>query len=264
VRDLILQKLNVYNNDIGFKFNPYKHEYTYDGKRFISVTQFISSFHEEFDTEGLSQKEAEKTGQTQEEILKLWKETNDRANFIGSTTHDWIEKYFKKTYQDLPNDLDVIDRINKFNVAFGKWLHKLSPVTFEQRIFSKKWNIAGTIDSLFIYKDKIIMLDWKTNKLFTDDDHYKGRYQKLLSPFGDFYKNHFNEYSIQVSLYKLILKEIGIEIKACYLLHIGPNSEAKMYTAKDFTTILEGYLTKLSENTPSNTEDVSGGLTSTT
>jgi ATP-dependent exoDNAse (exonuclease V) beta subunit len=264
VLDSILQKLNVYNNDPGFKFDPYKHEYTYNGKRFISVTRLISSFHEEFDTEGLSKKQAEKTGQTQEQILKLWKDTNDRAKFIGSTTHDWIEKYFNKTYQDLPNDLEVIDRINKFNFAFGKWLHKLSPVTFEQRIFSKKWKIAGTIDSLFLYKDKIIMLDWKTNKLFTDDNQYEGRYQKLLSPFQDFYKNHFNEYSIQVSLYKLILKEIGIEIKACYLLHIGPDSEAKMYTAKDFTTILEDYLAKLLEETPSDSENISNSLTSST
>ena len=45
---------------------------------------------------------------------------------------------------------------------------------------------------------------------------------------------------------RYILKEIGIDIKACYLLHIGPENEAKMHTARDFTSILESYLDSLS------------------
>ena len=239
----ILDKLKFYD-DVNFKFDPIKHGYTYKGKRFISVTQFISKFHTEFDTDYWSKYKSDELGKPQEEIINEWQDLNDRANFIGKETHSWIENYFNKLYQQLPIDVDIIDRINKFNIAYFKFLHKLEPIKFEQMLFSTKWEIAGMIDSIFLYKENVILIDWKTNKSFTDDDHYKGRFEKLLYPFSDYYKNHHNEYSIQVSLYRLILREIGIDIKACYLLHIGPDSEAKMYTARDFTSILEEYFNR--------------------
>lgn len=238
----ILKKLETYS-DTEFKFDPVKHKYTYLGEHFISVTQFISRFHKEFDTDFWSKKKAEDRGVDQSEVLKEWKQLNDRANEIGTATHNWIENYFNRIYQELPSDLDIIDRINKFNVAYAKHLHKLTPIKFEQRIFSKKWKIAGMIDSLFLYKDSVIIFDWKTNKKFnTDQDKI---FEYLLEPFGDLAKNHFNEYSIQVSLYRLILREIGIDVKNCYLLHIGPNSEAKLYKALDLTQKIEEYLQNL-------------------
>lgn len=239
--DDILKKLELYNSN-DFKFDPIKHRYTYNGEQFVSVTQFISLFHEKFDNEYWSKYKSDQLGIPQEEILQSWKELNDRSNFIGTSTHNWIESYFKKVYQELPVDIDVIDRINKFNVAFCKYLYKLTPIKFEQRIFSRKWKIAGMIDSIFLYKNSIIIIDYKTNKDFTDDDHPKGRYEKLLSPFENFYKNHLTEYSIQVSLYSLILEEIGIKINMCYLLHIGPDEQAKMYKYIDMKDILRKFL----------------------
>ena len=242
--DEILKKLDVFN-DSKFTFDPLKHKYTYEGEHFISVTQFISRFHKPFESDYWSKKKAEEAGVSQDEMLLEWKKLNDRANEIGTATHNWIENYYNKIFQHLPNDMDVIDRINKFNLAYGKWLYKLSPIKFEQRIFSKKLKIAGMMDSLFMYNGNVFILDWKTNKQFTHDEHDKGKYEKLLHPFDDWFKNHLNEYSIQVSLYKLILKEIGIDIKACYLLHIGPNDEAKMYKSHDYTGLLEKYFEEI-------------------
>lgn len=236
----ILQKLEVYS-DSEFKFDPIKHKYHYQGQHFISVTQFISRFHKEFDTEYWSKKKAEDRGVDQTEVLNEWKKLNDRANEIGTATHNWIENYFNRIYQELPSDLDVIDRINKFNVAFAKHLHKLTPVKFEQRIFSKKWKIAGMIDALFLYNNSVIIVDYKTNKKFLTDESDRGRYEKLLYPFQNYYKNHLNEYSIQVSLYKLILREIGIDVKSCYLLYLGPEKEAQIYKTHDFSSILDNY-----------------------
>ena len=237
--DEIIKKLEYYNSP-EFKFNSKYHKYTYDNEPFISVTQFISKFHKEFDSDYWSKKKAEETGKDQNELLKEWKEIGDRANEIGTKTHNWIENYYNREYQELPIDMDVIDRINKFNIIYAKHLYKLIPIKFEQRIFSKKWKIAGMIDSLFLYKDNIIMIDHKTNKKFKMDDDFS--FENLLAPFELYKRNQFNEYSIQVSLYKLILKEIGIDIKACYLLHIGPDSEAKLYKSLDLTEILQKYL----------------------
>lgn len=238
--DLILDKLKVFEDE-EFKFDPVWHKYTYKGQPFISVTQFIQLFHEKFDTEYWSKYKSEQLGKPQEEILKERKQLNDRANEIGSATHNWIENYFNRIYQELPTDIDVIDRINKFNIAYAKYLYKLKPIAFEVRIFSKKWKIAGTIDALFLYKDKIYIIDYKTNKKFTTDGDLEYR-DFLLPPFDKFYKTHLNEYSIQISLYTLILREHGFNISGGYLVHIGPDDEAKIHKCVDFTQILKKYL----------------------
>lgn len=236
MRDLILSKLE-YFNDVDFKFDPVQHAYTYGGEKFISVTQFISRFHEKFDENFWSKKKAEERGVDQEVILSEWKALNDRSNFIGTLTHEWIENYFKGIWQNLPTDLDVIDRINKFNKIYASHLYKLTPLKFEQKIFSKKWKIAGTIDSLFLYKDNLVILDWKTNKSFKTESRWK-----LLDPFDKYDQCHLNEYSIQISLYSLILKEIDLNVKVGYLVHIGPEGESTIHKCHDFTKELEEYL----------------------
>jgi ATP-dependent exoDNAse (exonuclease V) beta subunit len=244
----IIEKLEIYN-DPDFNFDPTEHKYTYKNETYISVTQFLSRFHKEFDSDYWSNIKATKLGVTQEEILSKWKDSNEYSTRIGTAVHNWIENYYNKIPQDLPTDLDIIQRINKFNILYAKHLHKLEPVKFEQKIFSKKWKIAGMIDSLFIYKDNLYIKDWKTNKQFTFDEHEKGKFEYLLSPFEHEYKNNLNEYSIQLNLYKIILKEIGIDVKACYLVHIGPdNGEAQLYRTKDYTKILEDYLLTLNNN----------------
>ena len=70
----------------------------------------------------------------------------------------------------------------------------------------------------------------------------KGKYEKLLLPFDDYWKNHLNEYSIQVSLYSLILEEWGFDIRGSYLVHIGPSQEAIIHKAVDLKEELRNYL----------------------
>ncbi len=228
--------------DKNFSFNQEEHKYTYNGVVYTSVTQFLKKFHKPFDQKYWSNKKADDRGVDTSVVLKEWKDKNDYANLVGSEMHEWIEFYFKGIWKKLPTNTDVIDRINKFNIIYSTHLHKLTPVTFELRIFSKKYPLAGTIDSIFIWKDSLICLDWKSNGDYRHDDHPKGKYQKLLDPLEDYWQNHHNEYSIQVSLYKLILAEWGFNIKASYLVHIGPNEEAKLYKAHDFTDKLSVYL----------------------
>ena len=242
MKDLILEKLNDFN-DPEFKFNAKYHKYTYLDEQFISVTTFIQKFHKPFETEFWSKKKAEQAGVPQEWILKEWKHKNDYANDIGTQTHNWIEDYYNQIWKPLPSNEDVIHRINKFNKVYAKKLHKLEPLKFEVRVFSKKWKIAGMIDSLFLYKGKIYILDWKTNRDFTDDNHKKGKYEKLLEPFEDIYKNHLNEYSIQLSMYALILEEWGFEVGGAYLVHIGPgDEEAELYKVVDMREKLKSIL----------------------
>lgn len=229
-------------DDTDFKFDPAQHKYTYHNEQFISVTKFIQQFHKPFDTQYWSKRKADEAGVPQDWILNEWKELNDYANEIGTDTHNWIEDYFNQKWNKLPTNLDVIHRINKFNVIFAKQLCKLEPLKFELRVFSKKWKIAGMIDSLFLYRGKIYIVDWKTNKQFTTDDTIKYK-EKLLAPFDKYYKSHLSEYSIQLSLYALILEEWGFEIGGAYLVHIGPDDEeAQLYKVIDMRPNLKEYL----------------------
>lgn len=238
MRDFVLDKLKTFD-DPKFIFDPKFHKYTYDGKQFESVTKFIQRFHKPFDQDYWSKKKAEETGVEQTEILEQWKKINERANFIGTSTHNWIENYFNGIHQHIPNDLDIVDRINKFNKIFAQHLYKLEPIKFEQRVFSVEWGLAGTFDALFLWKDKLVILDWKTNKAFTTKNNYN---ERLLEPFQEFDKCHLNEYSIQISLYSLILQKIGLDVKVGYILYIGPDEEPQIHKCHDFKKELEDYL----------------------
>lgn len=240
--ELLAKQLDCFE-DIKFEFDPVAHRYTYEGEPFISVTRFIQQFHKPFEQDYWSKKKAEQAGVPQDWILAEWKKLNDYANEVGTDTHQWIEDYFNKIWKPLPNNLDVIHRINKFNKIYAKQLFKLEPLKFEVRVFSPKWKIAGMIDSLFVYRGKIYILDWKTNKDFTDDNHQKGTYEKLLAPFQDYYKNHLNEYSIQLSMYALILEEWGFQVGGAYIVHIGPgDEEAELYKVVDMRDNLKLFL----------------------
>jgi ATP-dependent exoDNAse (exonuclease V) beta subunit len=240
--ELLRNQLDCFE-DIKFEFDPVAHRYTYEGEPFISVTRFIQQFHKPFEQDYWSKKKAEQAGVPQDWILAEWKKLNDHANEVGTDTHQWIEDYFNQIWKPLPNNLDVIHRINKFNKIYAKQLHKLEPLKFEVRVFSPKWKIAGMIDSLFVYRGKIYILDWKTNKDFTDDNHPKGTYEKLLAPFQDHFKNHLNEYSIQLSLYSLILEEWGFQVGGAYIVHIGPgDEEAELYKVVDMRDNLKLFL----------------------
>jgi len=237
--DEVKKKLEVFN-DPQFTFNEEKHMYHYKGERYISATQFLEKFHKPFDQNYWSKRKADERGVEQQVVLDEWQELNDYANIVGSATHEWIENYFNRVYQELPTNLDIIDRINKFNKIYPTHLSKLEPIKMETRVFSKKYPIAGTIDSLFLYKGKIVIVDYKTNKKFTTDED--NRWNMLLPPFDDHYENHHNEYSIQVSLYAYILKEWGFDVAGGYLLYIGPNDDAKFYKSHNFIDRLGEYL----------------------
>jgi ATP-dependent exoDNAse (exonuclease V) beta subunit len=241
MKEILLDKLKCFQ-DNKFIFDPIKHKYTYQDNEFISVTTYIQQFHKPFDTHYHSLRIAQRKGIPQEWVLNEWKEINDYANLIGLETHNWIEGYFRQIWTPLPTNQDIIHRINKFNKIYATHLYKLEPLAFEVKVFSKKWRIAGMIDALFIYRGQIFIIDYKTNKEFITDNNIKYP-ERLRYPFDSYYKTHLNEYSIQISLYALILKEWGINVAGGYLVYIGPDdNDAQMFKCENMTLLLEEYL----------------------
>ena len=250
VKKDISKKLSVFK-DPNFVFEEGAHTYHYKDIKYDSVTSFIKRFKVPFDREYWSKRKADERGVDVSVILEEWQGKADVANDLGTRVHKWIEDFWGGNPRELTpeDDPNFVERIDKFMSLYERKFKNLVPLTSELKIFSRKWRLAGTIDQPFLMWDekqqRILFLigDWKTNKEFRYDDHPKGKYKKLLHPFSHLWENHLNEYSIQVSLYRLILEdEIGIETHGGFLCHIGPEGPAKIHPIKDLRDPLRVYL----------------------
>jgi len=247
-----LEKLLEHFKDPNFRFDEPTHTYTYIDSLtqkpvqiFESVTGFISQFKEEFDSNLWAGRVAKKRGVTKQQILNEWQRTSDTALTLGTNVHKWIEDYYNGLEPEIPVEPEVKFRVDKFLDIHQRKLHKFEPVAQELRLFSRKWGLAGTTDALFKLNGKYYVGDWKTNKKFTTDLDTKGRFKKLLYPFDHLWENSLNSYSIQLSMYRLMLEEVGFQTAGAFLCWIGPNKEKPMlYNIVDLREPLRKYLEK--------------------
>lgn len=242
------KKLLVFK-DRNFTFHEDTHTYRYENAKYDSVTTFLKTFKVPFDREYWSKRKAEERGVDVSVVLNEWQEKANTATSLGTKVHKYIEDFWSGESPSLPEDELLLERVNKFHEIYEKKLKVLLPLKSELKIFSRKWRLAGTIDQPFLFWSQahdrpfFIIGDWKTNGEFRDDNHPKGRYKKLLRPFSNLYENHLNEYSIQISLYRLILEEeANIETEDGFLCHIGPDGPAKLYRTKDLREPLKIFL----------------------
>lgn len=238
-KEELQQKLKYYQ-DKNFTFNEAEHVYTLDGKIVYGVTSFLNRFVKPFDSDYWSKKKADDEGITQEEMLKRWDDKRDRSCELGHSVHDWIEKFYEYNQTKLTKDAEANERIVKFQTIYESRLKNLESIGSEIRVFSRKYGIAGTIDKLYLWEGNVIVGDWKTNKkIKTDKDFCFG---KLLYPFERYKENELNKYSLQISLYQLLLEEAGIDSDYGFICHIPGDGDAKIYKLKDFRADLRTYL----------------------
>ena len=240
--------------DPNFRFNEASHTYTYLDPQtqkpvqiFKSVTGFISQFKEKFDSDAVAARVAKNRGVSKEQILNEWKGISDTAMDLGTIVHKWIEDYYAQKNPSLPEDPIVLERVQSFLKLHREKLFKLQPIAQEFRLFSRKWGLAGTMDALFKLTEKHYVGDWKTNKKFTTDEHSKkDRFaKKLLYPFEDLWDNSLNGYSIQLSLYRLIMQEeANFETDGAFLVWIGPTEKPEMHKTVDLRDRLYDFLQK--------------------
>jgi len=261
----MIDKLD-YFKDPNFKFDPVSHSYTYlnseTGKPvqiFESVSGFISQFKKPFDADRIAGYVAKSRKTTKEVILAEWKATAKEGTDLGTFVHEWIEDYYNGNNPEPPTielmesatghdpmgtwEERIYDRVLKFQQVYENRLHKLDAIHQELRVFSRKWGIAGTLDVLFEVNGTFYVGDWKTNKKFTDDSHKDGRRQKMLYPFDDLWDNNLNGYSVQISMYRLMLEEAGFNTEGGFLVWIGPD-KPKIYKTIDLRDRLREFLDK--------------------
>lgn len=246
-KEKVLKQLE-YFIDNEFKFDEPTHIYTYKGKKIFGVTSFLERFIKQFDSEYWSKKKADDEGVTQQEMLERWDKKRDRSCDLGHMVHDYIEKFYEQGSTTLTKDIEANERIEKFKIIYNQKLCKLESIGSEIKVFSKIWGLAGTIDKLYLWENSIIIGDWKTNaKIKTDKDFAFG---KLLYPFEKYKENEINKYSLQLSLYQLLLEEAGIFCDYSFICHIPDKGDAIIYKLKDFRAELRTYLNHQFLNEP--------------
>ena len=250
-------------NKFDYNFVEKTHTYYYQNQYPVkySVTQYISRYFPEFDSEKVSANYAKKHGLTKEEVLADWKRKGDISSISGTLIHSWLENAKRgKTFDiDLTPakqasvEKEVEERVNillpKAKAFHNDTIGKLFPIRLEYTVGIKDI-IAGNIDMLCWndYAKEIQIWDYKNTKEMAQTNYFGNT---CLGPFSWYPDCSYIHYSIQLNTYKAILqRELGVSIGAMYLVHFNytkPDDKFDIYKCKDFQSIVNNELDKLVE-----------------
>lgn len=253
------------------------HKENGETKEMQSVSSVCHMFEPFVDWEEILERKSLTLGVDKEELRREWHEKNITSTSNGTLTHLFAEGYmhfFMGHPEDIPEIIRKMQYEDGFLIPYGnkqKAVAKyykdmfltdgLYPVMPEAQIYIDsednpygiKYDISGTFDALFAFKDKngkwkLSIRDWKTNGSLLNDYNENNRIT-LLSPFDslDFIDEPKSVYTIQLSLYSLGLKQLGYEIVDRKLLWLKENGQYEKIDVPDVTKRLVKVLKKENE-----------------
>lgn len=249
------------------------HIYLLHGKQLCSVSGIGHRFiAEPFEEQIQAERYAQKHGETAEFWLHAWHCNSFKATTLGTKTHEFGESlgYLRAGHPEFIRDsvrtqyneeLDYLAPIHPKEEAVVKFMDALPPsfhlVLNETKVYSGKNPIAeknlteqicGTFDMLYYYdgngdesKAGFVVLDYKTNKeLFSE---YNNKYGKvLLPPFNDMIEQDLSLYTIQLSLYALMLEDIGLRVLDRKIIWLKNDGEFEKFSVPDVSDRLREVL----------------------
>ena len=117
---------------------------------------------------------------------------------IGKKVHNYIEEVIEWSLDsgnmpEMPEEEEAVNSIK----AFGEWVraNDVEWISTEERIYSRKYGFAGTVDALALIDDRFCVIDFKTSKQI------------------------YKSYKLQVYAYKQAVQEMyGREVEGCWIL----------------------------------------------
>ena len=224
------------------EFYPDGHRYVLNGRELPSVSNVVHRFvREPFDDQRQAIRYAQRHGQTPEYWIQQWRQNAFRAQTLGTMTHAYGESlgYLRAGMPEricpsiLPQympEYNFLAPIHPKEEAVLRFMDDMPPsmhlVLNEARAYSGKnpcpelnikQQLAGTFDMLY-YTDGtngkpagFVILDYKTNAGLQNE--YNRKYGRMLAtPFADLTEEDCSIYALQLSLYALMLQDIGIPI----------------------------------------------------
>lgn len=217
------------------QFDPDDHRYSYGGAELASVTSVASRVKPPFDAEEAAHRVAAREGCTPHDVLREWEAKRLNALQLGTAIHEIIAEVLSG------GDFEVSPDWRPELAAFHEWWNRerdhLDVLEVEWAIGSARLGIAGTLDLLAYDKrtGALHVYDFKTGREFTTGNRW-GR--TLLPPFAHLDDCHLHRYSLQVSLYNLILTLEAAHVLADPLgggriVYLGQGGVAAQHDAQD-------------------------------
>ena len=214
----VKQKLKVFDK---YKFFENGHYYTYKDKQVgISVTKYISQFENEFDSDTLSQKVADKNGISQFEVLNEWKRKGEYSCLKGTAIHEWLQdNYANREYkfdlsqlEEYPEyyKIEDIEHLKQMAIDFiNDYKNRYILIGDEILCGIPDFDIASAIDLLFYdtVNNEVVLADIKTNTDLKGWKNTPSYVKKMLQPLEDIKDVTFEHYKIQLSIYRYFLEE---------------------------------------------------------
>ena len=266
-REMILREFE------DLEFYEEGHIYLLHGQSLCSVSGIGHRFiREPFDEVAQSIRYAEKNGMTPEYWLQQWKQNAFRATTLGTKTHEFGESlaYLKAGHPELirPSiqnqymaEYGYLAPIHPKEEAVCRFLSDLPSsmhlVLNETKVYSGKNPIqarnlkeliCGTFDMLYYYdgdgnpsKAGFVVLDYKTNASLYSE--YNQRvHRTLLPPFDRMIEQDLSLYTIQLSLYALMLEDIGLPVIARRIVWLTNEGKYQMIPVPDVSHLLRAVL----------------------
>lgn len=210
-----IEKSKLYNGEVELIFDPAKHHYTVNGQTVYGITTILSVINKpaliywatgkasekfkELIKPGVSYDEVQ-IMQIAEKIKNAHREHSDQAKLIGTMVHEHIEKIVMAIIagEKIP-ERPQSEVMNKCIDAFAKWTkeNKVEFLEHERKVYSKKYNYAGTLDLLAKVDGKLSLIDIKTST------------------------GIYDEYFFQTAAYsQALLEEMGNKIERNYILRV--------------------------------------------
>jgi len=198
----------LYHGEVKLQFNSGKHHYTVDGQTIDGVTSILKVIDKPAliawaanQAAGYFQSNV-KVGDTIDEIqLKnlvegaksAYRKFSKNAADIGTIFHEWVESYVKASisHEQIP-ELPTNEMLRNSAKSFLKWA-KNRNVEFkscERKIYSRKYNYAGTLDFTAVVDGKLVVGDIKTSSGIWDE------YWLQLAAYKQALQEEFPEYKI--------------------------------------------------------------------
>lgn len=224
-------------------FDEEKHIYTVNGRKLKSVSSVYKMFEEKVDFDMIAfyvARARAKKGEniTKEDVLKEWRTKGTKATTKGTKIHTFAENVFKGIVPD-GNPEGYEASVVNFWKSMPDYI---IPFISELKMFSQELGIAGTCD-LIVYNDKtgkFIILDYKTNEDLFKNYKKKNKKsgKKLLKPFDFLLDTPFNKYQLQLSMYKVLFEQCGLEVESTKLVWLKEDGTYQVFRTSDYSQLI--------------------------
>ena len=219
------------------------HIYLLHGESLCSVSGIGHRFiREPFDEVAQSIRYAERNGMTAEYWLQQWKQNAFRATTLGTKTHEFGESlgYLKAGHPELIRP--------SIRAQYMEQYGYLAPIHPKEEAICQFMNDLPSSMHLYYYdgdgnpdKAGFVVLDYKTNACLYSEYNQRVR-RTLLPPFDNYIEQDLSLYTIQLSLYALMLEDIGLPVIARRIVWLTNEGKYQMIPVPDVSEHLRAVL----------------------